>query len=275
MLHQPGLQFYGIKLGFKTLARLKFRSSLRYLVTPVNYWRNLEFKLAIEEGYFQKDDVVLDIGSPKLLALYLSKTVGCKIYATDIENYFIKQYKLFRKLEKINPNKLILKTEDGRDLSFEDQFFDKIFSISVLEHIPEEGDIECARQIGRVLKKGGRVIVTVPFSKKSKIDYQSDNFYWAGSSVKRNDGKVFFQRRYSEQDLYDRLIEPSGLKVKTKKYFGERVLTNSSKELSDFLPVIAGPIQPLLSNLFHTAGVNSWKKLEKPLCALLVLEKDN
>ncbi len=273
MIKVPALQSYGMKLGFKELLKFKIRSSIKHLLLPVNYWRTLEFSLALRHGNFKSSDVVLDIGSPKLLALYLSKKVGCKIYATDIEDYFINEYELLRTLEDISPEQFVLQVEDGRNLSFGDHCFDKIFSISVLEHIPDEGDLQCAREIGRVLKKGGSCVITVPFAPQSEMDYTTNTFYWSGSSIKRNDGKVFFQRRYSEQDLYDRLIIPSGLKPKTLQYFGEQVLKNSSKELSEYLPNISGPIQPLLSKLFHTQGTDSWQTLDKPLCALLVLEK--
>ncbi len=268
------LQSYGIKLGLKELARFKFLPSFKHLFLPVNYWRNLEFKVVFDEANFKKTDIVLDIGSPKLLALYLSKAVGCRVYATDIENYFIKEYENLRDIEGIAPETLVLQTEDGRDLSFQDQFFDKVYAISVLEHIPEMGDLECIREVGRVLKKGGIGLITVPVASQSEIEYTTDNFYWSQSSVRRKDGDVFFQRKYSEQDLYERLIEPSGLKLRAKKYFGENILNNSKKEFSEYLPKIVGPIQPLLSKIFHTQGVDSWHELKKPLCALLILEKE-
>jgi hypothetical protein len=51
------------------------------------------------------------------------------------------------------------------------------------------------------------------------------------------------------------------------------VLTRSSRELSDFLPAVTGPLQPLLSRLFHTPLVESWRELAKPLCAVVALEK--
>lgn len=270
---QNMLQPYGIKLGLKQLARFDLKSSLKHLILPVNYWRNLEYRVVNEALDAQPTDVILDIGSPKLLALYLSKHVGCRVYATDIESYFIREYERLRAVENISPDRLILQVEDGRNLSFQDEYFDKIFSISVLEHIPEHGDLECAREITRVLKRGGRAVLTVPFARESEMVYTSDKFYWAKSSVKSENGKTFFQRRYSEQDLYDRLINPSGLKLIQKSYFGEHLLRNSKREVSEFLPKISGPIQPMLSKILHTSGVKSADELQKPLCALIVLEK--
>jgi hypothetical protein len=45
-------------------------------------------------------------------------------------------------------------------------------------------------------------------------------------------------------------------------------------ELSEFLPPLSGPIQPMLSKLFLSEPVDSWQTLGKPLCAFIVLEKE-
>ena len=150
-----------------------------------------------------------------------------------------------------------------------------MFSLSVLEHIPDDGDSACVTEIARVLVPGGECYLTVPFWPQSRSDYVDDDaVYWTKHSVAAGDGKVFYQRRYSEDDLFERLIRPSGLTLKeleVRRREGDgRAPTSSS---SDRLPLVSGPIQPLLSMLFHTEPVDSWRSLEKPLCALIVLEK--
>lgn len=264
---------YGIKLGIKLLLRGKLKQSLRYLIKPVDYWRNLEYQLVYDEADFQSSDRILDIGSPKLLSLYLAKKVGAEVFSTDIEDYFVQEFSFLRQVENISPEKFNIKVEDGRNLSFDDDYFNKIYSISVIEHIPDDGDIECLKEIRRVLSKGGRCVITVPFSPTARIDYKKDDFYWARSSSTLEDGEVFFQRRYSEEDLFYRLINPSGLILKKLKYIGENVMINSKRELCDILVPATGPIHPLMSKLFHSKPVDSWKNLKKPLCALIVLEK--
>lgn len=48
------------------------------------------------------------------------------------------------------------------ELDFPDNFFDKIYSIAVLHHIPsEELRLQFLRQVRRVLRPGGKVILTV------------------------------------------------------------------------------------------------------------------
>jgi cyclopropane fatty-acyl-phospholipid synthase-like methyltransferase len=265
---------YGMKIGARLLLRGKLRQSLPYLIRPVNYWRAVEYKLVLAEGDFRSSDRILDIGSPKLLSLYLAKTVGAEVFATDVDDYFVARYTYVQSMEGISRDRLHVEVEDGRKLHFDSNSFDKIYSISVLEHIPEQGDTECIKEIARILAPGGRCLVTVPFAPHSRVEHlDGKGVYWASHSIRSSAGKVFYQRRYSEADLFERLIEPSGLALRKLKYVGENVLTNSERELSDYLPVFSGPIQPLISRLFHSPPMDSWRDIKKPLCALVVLEK--
>lgn len=266
------LQAYGMGLGWKMLLRGRLRQGMVQMMLPVNYWRTLEYREVVREANFQPRDQVLDIGSPKLLSLYLAQRIGAGVYATDIDDYFIPEYSLMRELAGVSPEKYQLKAEDGRKLSFGDESFDKVYSISVIEHIPAQGDSECAREIARVLKQGGRCYITVPFSPTGRVDYVEKPFYWSEFSETTDAGKIFFQRAYNEVDLYQRIIRPSGLVLKKLTYYGERVWTRSRKLVEDQLTTLSGPIQPLLSRLLLTSAP-TWQELKKPMAALVVLEK--
>jgi SAM-dependent methyltransferase len=269
---------YALKVGAKEFVRGDFNHSIRHLLVPVPYWRLVEFRLVQEAGNFQRTDRVLDIGSPKLLSIYLAKTLGADVYATDIDDYFVPEYSRLRSMEKLPPDKFHVQVEDGCHLTYQDNFFSKVFSVSVLEHIPEDGDAACAKEIGRVLAPGGRCMITVPFSPTSRTIYKKANqIYWVKSDEDGGDKPAFFQRRYSESDLYDRLIRPSGLRLKQLLYVGERGLRHSSKEIFEYIPfygmVLTGLAHPVVSRLFHTPPTPHWQDLAKPLCAFVVLEK--
>lgn len=271
------LYFYGLKTGVQSLLRGRLsKEVIKNLIEPVNYWRFLEYKLVFEELHPQKDDCILDIGSPKLLSLFLADKIGSEVFSTDIDDYFLDDYSFFRDIKSIPEGRFHLKVDDGRKLNYKDNFFSKVYAISSIEHIPESGDTECIREISRVLTPGGRCIITVPFSIVNKNEYKKINkMYWANLYKKdASDGRMFYQRRYSYKDLYERLINPSDLKLCKLQFIGENILTNTNKELCDYFPpIIAGPIQPFLSLLFHTKPTFSWKELKKPLAALIVLEK--
>ena len=264
---------YGLKLGLELMLNGRLRECVRYLVIPVNYWRNLEYELVLREGDFQSGEKVLDIGSPKLLSVYLAERVGAQVSSTDINDYFIREYTIIREMRAISPDRLTLSVEDGRQLSYGDSSFQKVYSVSVVEHIPDEGDIQCMKEMGRVLTRGGRCVITIPFSPTSRVEFRGKDFYWADSSSAAGNGKVFYQRRYDEEALYSRLIEPSGLRLEKLSYFGERFDIGPENELSDFMPRFTGPIQPLLSRILHTRTADSWQELRKPLGALVVLRK--
>lgn len=267
------LYTYGLKVGSKLL-RKDPKAGLRHLVRPVNYWRTVEYRLICDAAQFEAGDRILDIGSPKLLSVYLAKVVGAEVYSTDIDDYFLETQSLVAQVEQVPPERLHLQVEDGRHLSFGDASFNKVYSLSVLEHIPNHGDTECIREIARVLSPGGRCFLTVPFWPSGRTDSIKDKgVYWTKHSVSSGDGQVFYQRRYSERELFERLITPSGLEIEQLTYVGEKVMKRSERELSDYLPAVTGPVQPLLSRLLHTAPATSWHALDKPLCALIVLAK--
>lgn len=265
-----------MKLGAKLLLHGRVKRGLRFLVVPVNYWRTVEYRLVMNAAEFQPDDRVLDIGSPKLLSLYLAKHVVAQVHATDIEDYFVGEYDYLRQLEGVSPDSYQASVADGRALPYGDNTFTKVFAISVIEHIPSSGDSTCVREIARVLAPEGRCLLTVPFAPVGRQEYAAGNsFYWASSSAPDDDEQrgVFYQRRYSEQDLYERLVAPSGMRLERILYIGERVLTQSSHEFCEYLPLQLGPIHPLASSLIHTPPATSWRALRKPLCALVVLRK--
>jgi SAM-dependent methyltransferase len=267
------LQAYGIRLGVPLLRQRRLRRALRYAVVPVNFWRSVEYRLALEEGRFAPGERVLDVGSPKLLSLWVADRLGAEVVATDIEPYFMEEYELLRRARRVPAERLRLAVEDGRRLSFDDASFDRVYSLSVLEHIPDGGDSECVRELARVLAPGGRCVLTVPFWPTSRVDWREPDFYWSGASVDDATGRVFYQRRYSEADLRERLIEPSGLRLAGLRFVGDRWARRGDRELCELLPPWTGPLQPALAGLLTTAPTPDWRTLRKPLCALLVLEK--
>ncbi len=269
------LFWYGFSLGVESFLHGKFsKASLKHLIVPVNYWRTLEFRLALAELAARHGDRILDVGSPKLLSLYLSDSVGANVCSTDIEGYFIRDYERFRDIKRVPAERFQVLVVDGRHMQFSSETFDKVFSISVLEHIPDQGDSECIREIARVLRRDGVCVITVPFAPVGQDQFKdSRDFYWSAASKKDDaTGKIFYQRRYDEKALHDRLIDPSGLRLKKLLYMGERMKLALGREVADYLPPFTGLVQPGLSALLHTVSPD-WRRLRNPLGAMLVLQK--
>jgi SAM-dependent methyltransferase len=268
---------YGLSVGVRAVLRGHItRESIKNIIVPAVYWRVLEYRLIAEALRVSSSDRVLDIGSPKLLALYLADRVGAEVYATDIEQYFIRDYAYFRSMLRIEEGRFHVQQADARLLKFENSFFDKIFALTVLQHIPGTGDGEAMKEIARTLRPGGLFAATVPFSVESRDEFRSPkDFYWSGSSIAGGeDGQVFFLRRYSESDIRARLIEPSGLSTVAISYFGERARLRRDLEVGSLLHPLSGPLHPLAAAIFHDAVSSDWRDLRYPCGALLVLKKE-
>lgn len=200
--------------------RLMFNGHiLRILHNPLNYIRRQEIPLTM---YLLKPKVgeeILDISSPKLLSIYLIFKLGLKnVTMSDIDDYFVKDVDQFSKLYK---SKCFSGVFDARELPYDSNSFCKIFSISVLEHIPGKGDIEAIKEMARVLKVGGEMVITVPTNMMYIEEYlKKASFYWKNKSIKKDD-KVFFQRRYDPTSILNRLTAP-GLRIKKIIYLCEK-----------------------------------------------------
>ena len=270
------LYWYGFKLGVQSLINGRFsRETIKNIIAPVNYWRNIEYRIVLNELKIRNGDVILDIGSPKLLSLYLAEKFDVDVFTIDIKSYFVNDYISFQAIRGIATKKFNPAVMDGRSLDFPDNSFNKVYSISVLEHIPQHGDTQCVKEITRVLKKGGISVITVPYADKGTNEFRrSDSFYWSDASQSLGDtDETFFQRRYSEKELFERLINPSGLKLLKVLYVGEKIFIHSKNEISSYLKPITGPIQPLISYIAHTKPTIAPHLLKKPLAAVLILEK--
>src|SRR5919198_3447505 len=112
-MRHPSIYRYSLTLGLKSIRHGRFRQSVRRLIMPVNYWRRVEYDFVIRHGTFQDNQRVLDIGSPKLLSLYLAKFFNVKMYATDIDDYFVVDYEFMREVEGIPKQRFHTIVVDG------------------------------------------------------------------------------------------------------------------------------------------------------------------
>ncbi len=203
------LWWEGFRCGLVNLpyARTPFslRQCLRLLLCPVDLWRYHEFR-AVLHGYGGERDV-LDIGSPKLLATFIARNFGAVVTSTDIVRQVEEECVLYERAAW--QGALDSRRCDARALPFADRSFDFIYSVSVLEHIASDGDTRAIREIARVLKPGGRAVVTVPLVPAYHERWVDADPY--GEQKRNADGQVFFSRYYDWPSLEERIIEPSGL----------------------------------------------------------------
>lgn len=197
--------------------RYAWRQSARLLLCPVDLWRYHEFRAVVRA--FRGEADVLDIGSPKLLALYLARRYGVPVVSTDIVKTVHDECVLYERAAwqgAIEPKQC-----DARALPFEDASFSFVYSVSVLEHIADDGDTRAIQEIARVLNPGGRAVITVPLVPEYRERWVDADPY--GEQQRDAEGKVFFSRYYDWPALHERVIAPCGLRVRDARVWQERV----------------------------------------------------
>jgi len=188
-----------VELGFRYLAHRGYlREAVIRVVVPLDPSRYLELPETMRELGARPGERVVDLASPKLLAVQLARA-GVEVVSVDQLESEIESW---RKLTAGEP-RLTLQVGDGRELPFEDASFEHAYSVSVLEHIPEPGDEEALRELARVTKPGGRIVVTLPHAAAYREDWREAPVY-ADQGGGGASGRHFFQRWYDRARL-DRL----------------------------------------------------------------------
>jgi SAM-dependent methyltransferase len=141
---------------------------------------------------------------------------------------------------------------EATDLPFGDAAFDLVTALDVVEHLDD--DVAAFREMNRVLRPGGYILVTVPAHK----------FLWGDQ-----DEVNMHKRRYVARELRERLIH-GGFDVLRVSYMNtllfppiaaarllrrlERRLRPNTPQQSDFRYPAPGPVNPLLAAVFAAEG---------------------
>lgn len=225
--------------------RNQFRDALHRFLSPLDYFRYGELPLTRAAlGPIKAGDRLLDLSSPKLLALHLAASGNKHVTATDLLEENLVETRLAAKALHVD-RELLIETTDGRKLPYPDQTFDHVFSVSVLEHIPGDGDTAALLEMKRVLKPGGSLVITVPCRPKAEDKFLHQDVY-----ERAFDGSqpVFWCRYYDQESLNQRLIQPASMDLVGQQYLFElrpfwewfcRLPKRSQQALMPFWPVLA------------------------------------
>jgi SAM-dependent methyltransferase len=182
-----------VGLGLRYLVRHGYlREAVIRVLVPLDPSRYLELPETLHELAVRPGERVLDLASPKLLAVVLARS-GAEVVSVD---QLEPEIDAWRKLTA-GESRLTFQVADGRALPFEDASFDHAYSVSVLEHIPEPGDEAALRELARVTKPGGRVVATLPFAQEYREDWRDAPVYAEQVAGERH----FFQRWYDRPRL--------------------------------------------------------------------------
>jgi SAM-dependent methyltransferase len=141
---------------------------------------------------------VLDIGTAFGLPLYMQELQ--RLGATELHGVDVAPVKI---------DGVIMTQADVRDMPFADSWFELITCISTLEHIGLEdapaavasntpGDVAALKEMARVVVKGGRILITIPFGKLEHLS---------------------FMKQYDLNE-WETTIQKSGLRVIEREFYG-------------------------------------------------------
>jgi len=187
-------------------------------------------------GYIKENDKVLDSGCGNGRFYELTKEKKADYYGIDFSEKLIeicqKKYPLAR-----------FQKAGGFQLPFPDNFFDKVFSISVLHHIPsKELQTKFLEESKRVLKPGGLLVIRVwdfwkrrifpklfikhaflKIAGKSKLDFKDVFWVWKDSAGKSSVERYF--HCFTKREL-EKLTRKTGFRIKKSWRSGKSPRTN-------------------------------------------------
>lgn len=201
-----------LKDVMQELSEFNFNLSILHKIIGVDFWRCFEYSLAYQKTNPREGMNVLDIGATSIsfFPLFVASK-GVKITVIDIDNKSVYHFKKFAK--KVDKRKnLETLVCDAQKMGFSDNAFDVVYAISTIEHIPFDGDIRTVREINRVLKIGGKAIITVPYG-----------LYKEGSWGR------WFQRTYDYKSIENRIIKPSKLQLENLIFCGDAKVQKFAK----------------------------------------------
>jgi len=160
---------------------------------PFDYLRSKEYTWALSQLDYTPGTKTLEIGSLfTFVPFYLAKK-GLDVTAIDIDSEAVAYQKQLA--EKYN-SPFKAEVQDIVKTSYESESFKQVSLISVIEHIPENGDMVAIREIHRILKKNGRLAITVPYD---------HHWFHSDFGLRPNN---YFQRFYNMQSIVTRLVQP-------------------------------------------------------------------
>jgi SAM-dependent methyltransferase len=215
----PGREFsrFGFNSGLSLLRKGKL--SLKLLFNPVSIVRYFEFDFAFSNLNLTNSSKILDVSSPYLFGFFISDKHECTYRYINPDKEDIKNVASLTNNFKFN-GEYSTDSLDATKLPFSANSFDYIISISVIEHIADDGDSKAIQEMWRLLKPGGELVLTLPVKKKFEIEYRDSDVY--NLNTDKNSDRYFFQRIYDSDKIKERLLSSiNNFEIVEQKVFGE------------------------------------------------------
>ncbi|GAA0426791.1 methyltransferase domain-containing protein [Agaribacter marinus] len=156
--------------------RITDPSSREFIFPLPNTWETRFYEYEWVKQFAHEKDTVLDAacGIAHPLKFYLAN-VCRSVYACDIDQRILSKEAILHDAVSTYPRNVEQQEIDAflqnidiqccslTQLPYEDKLFDKVFCISVLEHLSQEDSIKSFLELKRVLKDDGQMIFTFDY----------------------------------------------------------------------------------------------------------------
>ena len=168
------VDMFGRKSSIKLLFSGEFKLFLELICNPLNIVRYFEIPFVVSSVDWGTVRNCLDISSPRIYFLYILnkyRNVSYDIINPDVRDLEITSKCLdafFHNNGRVKKHSFSVST-----LPFSNESFDVVSSVSVIEHIPGNGDSLAIGEMWRVLKPGGKLVLTFPCAREYAEEFES------------------------------------------------------------------------------------------------------
>ena len=276
------LDFFSHKQSLiRPYLRFVLRNDPETVLSGYAYHKTREAELALRLlDYLGKGQLLLDVGAGKNSLPVFMGSIGYSTIVMDGSMYGFERLKRVQSVaEGMNcrfPVDYI--SGDGTVLPLQNNSVDGITVLCVLEHIPGEGDRQCMQEFFRILKPGGKVLVTVEASATEfdgwlRVPYEI-GYQLQGEKSPAMQYHDMYCRNYSPASMKSRLATGMNWEIVEEGWYDDWLLPIRSWLDSDRHFLLSGllrPFQPVLSQLFYRQQNN--KKLSPSSIGYLILAK--
>lgn len=215
----------------------------------------------------------LDVGCGKgELPIYLAR-LGKKAYGIDYSEAAIKICQDTLKSEKKEvARRVSFSIVDCIKLPFQDDFFQGAFLIDVIEHLTPQQLTETLREIHRVLKPGGLLIIHAPNSYFEQFSKLTIAFFYQGWKILLHPRKTLFEATFNNdsQKRYEYMhinyLSGKGMEKYLKQNGFETDIEYSKPKSKKDIEHYLGHNSRLKKFIFYSLA---WILLNSPLITLL------
>ena len=186
---------------------------------PMDYLRCVEFPLAYQQLSLKDGMTILDLASPQWFSLFLAHEYPKIefIYVNILQNELDQ---IREAAQCLGIHNICYQIEDGRRLSFSSGQFDKVVSLSTIEHIAPDvgGDVAVMKELNRVLAPKGSFTFSVPLKTQRRLVYDDKHPVWERQVQQKN----FYMRDYDMAQVQE-LLHQTGFSLTGSVPMYERI----------------------------------------------------